>query len=82
MRMNCTSKHFRGFVQGLQESFWGDFQGQTRQALMELSEKDAGDAKVAGIPAHQHPTSPPCDYWTAICPRISPPGNRVVCMFA
>ena len=29
------------FVQNLQESFWCDFQGQTRQRLKELLEKDA-----------------------------------------
>jgi hypothetical protein len=29
------------FVQNLQESFWGDFQGQTRQRLKEVLEKDA-----------------------------------------
>jgi hypothetical protein len=28
-------------VQNLQESFWGDFQGQTRQRLKEVLEKDA-----------------------------------------
>ena len=41
MRVKNITQRFEGFVQNLQESFWGDFQGQTRQRLKELLEKDA-----------------------------------------
>jgi putative transposase len=41
MRVKNITQRFEAFVQNLQESFWGDFQGQTRQRLKELLEKDA-----------------------------------------
>ncbi len=41
MRIHYTTEHFRGFVQDLQESFWGDLQGKTRAVLKELLEKDS-----------------------------------------
>lgn len=41
MRVKNSTSRFEGFVRNLQESFWGDFQGQTRQRLKELLEKDA-----------------------------------------
>src|SRR5580704_11238317 len=41
MRVKNITQQFQAFVENLQESFWGDFQGQTRQRLKELLEKDA-----------------------------------------
>ena len=41
MRMKNITQRFEAFVQNLQESFWGDFQGQTRRRMKELLEKDA-----------------------------------------
>ncbi len=41
MRVRLTTQRFQVFVQEVQESFWGDFQGQTRQVLKALLEKDA-----------------------------------------
>jgi putative transposase len=41
MRIKNITQRFQAFVENLQESFWGDFQGQTRQRLKELLEKDA-----------------------------------------
>jgi hypothetical protein len=41
MRVKNITQRFEAFVQNLQESFWGDFQGQTRQRLKEVLEKDA-----------------------------------------
>ncbi len=41
MRVKNITQRFEAFVENLQESFWGDFQGQTRQRLKELLEKDA-----------------------------------------
>jgi len=31
MRVKNITQRFEGFVQDLQESFWGDFQGRTRE---------------------------------------------------
>jgi transposase-like protein len=55
MRIKNTTQRFAGFVQDLQESFWGDFQGQTRQALKELLEKDAQQqmAEYLGLRWHE-----------------------------
>lgn len=55
MRINYTTEHFRGFVQDLQESFWGDFQGRTRQTRKELLEKDAAQqmAEYLGLQWHE-----------------------------
>jgi hypothetical protein len=33
MRVKNSTQRFEGFVQDLQESFWGDFQGRTREML-------------------------------------------------
>lgn len=41
MRRDYTTEQFRAFVQDLRESFWGDFQGQTRAALKQLLEADS-----------------------------------------
>jgi putative transposase len=59
MRIHYTTEHFRGFVQDLQESFWGDFQGQTRQALKELLEKDAEQQMADHLGLKWHERSKP-----------------------
>ena len=41
MRVKNSTQRFEVFVQDLQESFWGDFQGQTQQMLKQLLETDA-----------------------------------------
>jgi transposase-like protein len=41
MRVKNTTQRFEVFVQDLQESFWGDFQGRTREMLKKLLESDA-----------------------------------------
>ena len=41
MRVDSTPQRFQVFVQDLQESFWGDFQGRTREMLKKLLEADA-----------------------------------------
>ena len=46
MRVKNITQRFEAFVQNLQESFWGDFQGQTRRRLKELLEKDAEQQMV------------------------------------
>jgi transposase-like protein len=55
MRVKNITQRFEGFVQDLQESFWGDFQGQTRQRLKELLEKDAEQqmAEYLGLKWHE-----------------------------
>jgi putative transposase len=61
MRIHYTTEHFRGFVQDLQESFWGDFQGQTRQALKELLEKDAEQQMADHLGLQWHERSKPAE---------------------
>jgi putative transposase len=41
MRVKNTTQRFEVFVRDLQESFWGDFQGRTREVLKKLLESDA-----------------------------------------
>ena len=41
MRVKNSTQRFQAFVQDLQESFWGDFQGKTREVLKRLLETDA-----------------------------------------
>jgi putative transposase len=41
MRVKNTTQRFAAFVQDVQESFWGDFQGRTREALKKLLEADS-----------------------------------------
>jgi transposase-like protein len=55
MRVKNITQRFKGFVQNLQESFWGDFQGQTRQRLKEVLEKDAQQqmAEYLGLQWHE-----------------------------
>lgn len=57
MRIKNTNitQRFTAFVQNLRESFWGDFQGQMRQQLKEILEKDAEQqmAKYLGLQWHE-----------------------------
>ena len=55
MRVKNTTERFRSFVQDLQESFWGDFQGRTREVLKKLLEKDAEQqmAEYLGLKWHE-----------------------------
>ena len=41
MRVKNNTQRFEVFVRDLQESFWGDFQGRTREMLKKLLESDA-----------------------------------------
>src|SRR3989442_2249960 len=41
MRVKNTTQRFQVFVRDLQESFWGDLQGRTREMLKKLLETDA-----------------------------------------
>lgn len=65
MRVKNITQRFEAFVQNLQESFWGDFQGQTRQRLKELLEKDAEQqmADYLGLRWHERvPQAERVDY--------------------
>jgi transposase-like protein len=55
MRVKNSTARFEGFVQELQESFWGDFQGRTRQVLKALLETDAEQrmAEYLGLKWHE-----------------------------
>jgi transposase-like protein len=59
MRVKNITQQFQAFVENLQESFWGDFQGQTRQRLKELLEKDAEQqmAEYLGLKWHERARS-------------------------
>ena len=41
MRIKNNTQRFEVFVQDVQESFWGDFQGRTRETLQRLLETDS-----------------------------------------
>jgi len=41
MRVKNITQRFEGFVQDLQERFWGDFQGQTGEMLKKFLQADA-----------------------------------------
>ena len=55
MRVKNSTQRFEVFVQDLQESFWGDFQGQTQQMLKQLLETDAEQqmAEYLGLQWHK-----------------------------
>ena len=55
MRVKNTTQRFQVFVRDLQESFWGDFQGQTREMLKKLLESDAEQqmADYLGLKWHE-----------------------------
>ncbi len=55
MRVKNNTQRFQMFVQDLQESFWGDFQGRTREVLKKLLETDAEQqmAEYLGLKWHE-----------------------------
>ena len=55
MRVKNTTQRFQVFVRDLQESFWGDFQGRTRETLKKLLESDAEQqmAEYLGLKWHE-----------------------------
>jgi putative transposase len=55
MRVKNNTQRFEVFVQDLQESFWGDFQGRTREMLKKLLESDAEQqmADYLGLKWHE-----------------------------
>lgn len=61
MRVKNITQRFEGFVRDLQESFWGDFQGQTRQRLKELLEKDAEQQMLEYLGLKWHERSAPAE---------------------
>jgi transposase-like protein len=66
MRTNYSTQRFQAFVQDLQESFWGDFQGRTREAMKRLLEADAEQqmADYLGLKWYERPAEeqPRVDY--------------------
>ena len=61
MRVKNTTQRFQVFVRDLQESFWGDFQGRTREVLKKLLESDAEQqmADYLGLRWHERARSAP-----------------------
>jgi hypothetical protein len=57
MRRDFSTEQFGHFVKELQESFWGDFQGQTRRALEALLKADSEQQMEAylGLKWHERP---------------------------
>jgi transposase-like protein len=55
MRVKNITQRFEGFVQDLQESFWGDFQGRTREMLKKFLQADAEQqmADYLGLKWHE-----------------------------
>jgi putative transposase len=55
MRIKNNTQRFQAFVQDVQESFWGDFQGRTREMLKKLLEADAEQqmADYLGLKWHE-----------------------------
>ena len=66
MRVKNNTQRFQVFVRDLQESFWGDFQGRTRELLKRLLEADAEQqmADYLGLKWHERATEeqPRVDY--------------------
>lgn len=55
MRVKNSTQRFELFVRDLQESFWGDFQGRTRETLQKLLEADSQQqmAEYLGLQWHE-----------------------------
>lgn len=60
MKTDYNTQRFAGFVQELQESFWGDMQGRTRELLKKLLETDAEQQmeQYLGLKWHERPAEP------------------------
>ena len=58
MRVKYTTQRFELFVRDLQESFWGDFQGRTRETLQRFLEVDSEQqmAEYLGLQWYERPT--------------------------
>jgi hypothetical protein len=61
MRVKNTTERFQVFVQDLQESFWGDFQGRTREVLKKLLESDAEQQMADYLGLRWHQRTPPAE---------------------
>src|SRR6202140_2115891 len=59
MRIKNSTRRFDVFVRDLQDSFWGDFQGRTRETLQKLLEVDSEQqmAEYLGLKWHERPAS-------------------------
>jgi putative transposase len=59
MRIKSTTQRFEAFVRDVQESFWGDFQGRTRETLQKLLETDSQQqmAEYLGLKWHERPAA-------------------------
>ena len=57
MRIKNNTQRFAAFVRDLQESFWGDFQGRTRETLQKLLEADSQQqmAEHLGLKWYERP---------------------------
>ena len=58
MRIKNNTQRFEAFVRDLQDSFWGDFQGRTRETLRKLLEADSEQqmAEYLGLKWHERAT--------------------------
>jgi putative transposase len=61
MRVKNTTQRFQMFVQDLQESFWGDFQGRTREMLKKLLESDAEQQRAEYLGLKWHERAQPAE---------------------
>jgi putative transposase len=61
MRVKNNTQRFQVFVQDLQESFWGDFQGRTREMLKRMLESDAEQQMADYLGLKWHERSRPAE---------------------
>ncbi len=72
MRVKNSTQRFQVFVRDLQESFWGDFQGRTREVLKKLLETDAEQQMAEYLGLKWHERARPAqrvDYRNGFYPR-------------
>ncbi len=72
MRVKNTTQRFEVFVRDLQESFWGDFQGRTREMLKRLLESHAEQQMADYLGLKWHERAKPVervDYRNGFCER-------------
>ena len=57
MRIQINTQRFESFVRDLQESFWGDFQGRTRETLQQMLQADSEQQMedFLGLKWHERP---------------------------
>lgn len=85
MRVKNSTQRFEVFVRDLQESFWGDFQGRTREVLKQLLESDAEQqmADYLGLKWHERtPAAERVDYRNGFYQRdyLTPLGTIRLCI--